>query len=91
MESCRQKGIVPKSNHTLKQLSKCLNRIRRHAPDTPHNAAWSLETFDDRDGWINLDELVREFPRHSGRTRQDGYNPRLDEAKIIAETFYDRT
>eukprot|EP00959_Pyramimonas_sp_CCMP1952_P215558 4509262-Pyramimonas_sp.AAC.1 len=65
------RNIVPRSNHAFKQLSKCLNKICRYAPDRPHNPVWSLETFDDHDGWINLYELVHAFPWHNGRTRQD--------------------
>eukprot|EP00959_Pyramimonas_sp_CCMP1952_P165172 3452413-Pyramimonas_sp.AAC.1 len=41
--------------------------------------------------WINLAELVNEFPWNNGRTRQDGHNPKQDEAQVIAANFYGRT
>eukprot|EP00959_Pyramimonas_sp_CCMP1952_P235312 4916921-Pyramimonas_sp.AAC.1 len=90
MESCRQKNIIPSTNYKLKQLSKCLSKICRHAPDKPNNPVWRLRTFDDHDGWINLHELVHEFPWSDG-ARHDGCYPRHDDAAIIAETFYGRT
>eukprot|EP00959_Pyramimonas_sp_CCMP1952_P165445 3458858-Pyramimonas_sp.AAC.1 len=91
MERCRQGNISPKKNHTLKQLSKRLSRICRHAPDRPRKPVWSLTSFDDHDGWVNLVELVNEFPWRNGRKRQDGYNPKQDEAKVIAANLYGRT